>query len=199
MYQNKQLTLNQTQTIQPVSCEYAGGNFKLTAKGIYFIGNDKEGKSLPPRWICSPLHVVAKTRDAKSGEWGRLLEWQDDDKVTHQWAMPLALLQGDSIDVRRELARLGLSISPSKSARDLLASYLQIVAVENRARCVDRLGWHQDVYVTASMSIGQSSEKVVFQNTNRQMNHAGTILSLTSPCLLFYYYFLTAECGQGTT
>ncbi len=71
-----------------------------------------------------------------------------------------------SIDVRRELARLGLSISPSKSARDLLASYLQIVAVEDRARCVDKLGWHQDVYVTASMSIGQSSEKVVFQNTN---------------------------------
>ncbi len=91
--------------------------------------------------------MVAKTRDAKSGEWGRLLEWQDDDKVTHQWAMPLALLQDDSIDVRRELARLGLSISPSKSARDLLASYLQIVAVEDRARCVDKLGWHQDVYV----------------------------------------------------
>jgi len=80
--------------------------------------------------------------------------------------MPLALLQGDSIDVRRELARLGLSISPSKSARDLLSSYLQVVAVEDRARCVDKLGWHQDVYVTTSMSIGQSTEKVVFQNTN---------------------------------
>ncbi|AMV13834.1 DUF927 domain-containing protein [Legionella pneumophila serogroup 1] len=166
MQQNQQLTINHSQETRSATYEYAGGHFKLTTKGIFFIGNDKEGKSLPPRWICSPLHVVAKTRDAKSGEWGRLLEWQDDDKVTHQWAMPLALLQGDSIDVRRELARLGLSISPSKSARDLLASYLQIVAVEDRARCVDKLGWHQDVYVTASMSIGQSSEKVVFQNTN---------------------------------
>jgi uncharacterized protein (DUF927 family) len=25
------------------------------------------------------LYVVAKTRDAQSGEWGLLLEWQDDD------------------------------------------------------------------------------------------------------------------------
>ncbi|CEG59369.1 DUF927 domain-containing protein [Legionella fallonii] len=166
MHQNQQLTINHSQETRPFTHEYAGGHFKLTTKGIFFIGNDKEGNPLPPRWISSPLHVVAKTRDGKSGEWGRLLEWQDDDKVTHQWAMPLALLQGDSIDVRRELVRLGLSISPSKSARDLLASYLQVVAVEDRARCVDKLGWHQDVYVTASMSIGQSTEKVVFQNTN---------------------------------
>jgi uncharacterized protein (DUF927 family) len=94
------------------------------------------------------------------------LEWQDDDKVTHQWAMPLALLQGDSADVRRELVRLGLSISPSKTARDLLASYLQVVPVESRARCVEKLGWHRDVYVTATTSIGQGSEKVVFQNSS---------------------------------
>ena len=136
MYQNQLLALNNTQSNPPIICEYAGGRFKLTAKGVSFIGTDKEGKELPPRWICSSLSVIAKTRDAKSGEWGRLLEWQDDDKVTHQWAMPLALLQGDSADVRRELVRLGLSISPSKTARDLLASYLQVVPVESRARCV---------------------------------------------------------------
>jgi len=110
--------------------------------------------------------VIAKTRDAKSGEWGRLLEWDDDDGITHQWAMPLALLQGESTDARRELARLGLSISPSKAARDLLTSYLQVFPVEDRARCVDKLGWQGDIFVTASESIGRSSERVVFQNTN---------------------------------
>ena len=76
------------------------------------------------------------------------------------------MLQGDSADVRRELARLGLSISPSKMARDLLASYLQVVPIEARARCVDKLGWHGDIFVTASESIGCSTERVVFQNKN---------------------------------
>jgi uncharacterized protein (DUF927 family) len=80
--------------------------------------------------------------------------------------MPLALLQGDSSDVRRELAGLGLTISPSKTARDLLASWLQVFPVEARARCVDRLGWQGDIFVTASESIGLSSERVVFQNSN---------------------------------
>ncbi len=64
--------------------------------------------------ICSSLSVVAKIRDVYSGEWGRLLEWVDDDGVKHQWAMPLALLQGDSSDVRRELAGLGLTFHQVK-------------------------------------------------------------------------------------
>ena len=142
---NQLFPLSAMQRQLPISCEYAGGRFKLTAKGLTFIGTDKDGKEMPPRWICSPLYVVAKTRDAKSGEWGRLLEWQDDDGVKHQWAMPLALLQGDASEVRRELARLGLTITPSKTGRDFLTSYLQIFSVEARARCVDRLGWHNDV------------------------------------------------------
>ena len=59
------------------------GYEKSSVEESTFIGIDKDGNPLPPRWICSPLYVVAKTRDAQSGEWGRLLEWQDDDGITH--------------------------------------------------------------------------------------------------------------------
>lgn len=149
-----------------LACDYGGGRFEVSPRGVFFIGTDKDGNELSPRWICSPLSVVAMTRDAKSGEWGRLLEWQDDDRVRHQWAMPLELLQGDGSDVRRELARLGLSIAPSKAARDLLASFLQVWPVQARARCVERLGWHGAVYVTPAESIGQDDEIVVFQNAH---------------------------------
>ena len=146
--------------------DYGGGRFEVSPRGVFFIGTDRDGNELSPRWICSPLSVVAMTRDAKSGEWGRLLEWRDDDQVRHQWAMPLELLQGDGADVRRELARLGLSIAPAKASRDLLASYLQVWPVRARARCVERLGWHGAVYVTPAESIGQADEIVVFQNTH---------------------------------
>ncbi len=57
---------------RPIVCDYAGGRFRLTDEGLTFIGIDKDGTRLPPRWISSPLYVVAKTRDAHSGEWGRL-------------------------------------------------------------------------------------------------------------------------------
>jgi uncharacterized protein (DUF927 family)/phage/plasmid primase-like uncharacterized protein len=148
------------------TCKYSGGTFDVSSRGVFFIGIDKDGIQKPPLWICSPLYVVAKTRDGKSGEWGRLLEWLDDDRVRHQWAMPLELLQSDGTDMRRELARMGLTIAPSKAARDLLASFVQTWPVESRARCVERLGWHGNVFVTPAESIGQDAELVVFQNAH---------------------------------
>ncbi len=147
------------------SCDWGGGRFEVTDKGVSYIGpDDKDGNPRSPVWICSPLHIVAITRDHKSSEWGRLLEWRDRDGVRHQWAMPNALLQGDGVDVRRELAREGIAISPLKAARELLAIYLQVWPVDARARCVDRLGWHGGVYVLPGEVFGNNGERVVFQN-----------------------------------
>lgn len=148
------------------SCKYGGGRFEVGKGGVSFIGTDKDGNEKAPLWVCSVLDVMAKTRDAKSNEWGRLLEWRDDDRGRHQWAMPLELLEGDGVDVRRELARLGLHIATSKVARDLLAAYVKVWPVEHRARCVDRLGWHGQVFATPSDVIGASDESVVFQNAH---------------------------------
>lgn len=145
---------------------YGSGHFELSTRGVFFLGTDNDGNEKPPMFLCSALRVIAKTRDAKSGAWGRLLEWRDDDGVTHRWAMPLELLQGDGADVRRELASMGLTIGPAKAARDMLASYIQVWKVEDRARCVERLGWHGAAYVTANESIGDNGELVVFQNAH---------------------------------
>lgn len=156
--------MTQTPTNQPItSCIYGNGRFELTEKGVYHFGKDKDGNE-QPQWICSPLQIIAKTRDEKSGEWGRLLKWLDDDGKPHQWAMPLEQLEGDGAEVRRELARLGLQISPNMAARNLLAAYIKVWPVESRACCVDKLGWHGGVYVTPTEAIGNTGEIVVFQN-----------------------------------
>jgi uncharacterized protein (DUF927 family) len=128
---------------------------------------NEEGNTEPPIWICSPLRVMAQTRDSKSAAWGRLLEWNDSDGVRHSWAMPDELLQRDGgVEVRCELAHLGLSISTTRRARELLAAYIQVWPGDNRARCVDRLGWHGLAYVLSSESIGETDERVVFQNAH---------------------------------
>ncbi len=177
---SKGMTMQNTVTVQitplatrqnladaPVaSCRYGGGRFESSETGVYFLGKDKDGNEQPPRWVCAPLHVIAKTRDEKSGEWGRLLEWRDDDNHTHEWAMPLELLEGDGSEVRRELARLGLHISHNQSARSLLAAYIKVWPIDARARCVDRLGWHGNIFVTPNGSIGEAEELVVFQNSH---------------------------------
>jgi len=147
------------------SCSYGGGRFDVSGRGLLFIGK-KEGSDEPPIWICSELLVMAMTRNGKSVEWGRLVVWKDSDGTRHQWAMPAEILQSDGTEVRRELARGGLLISPGKRARDLLSTYLQVWPVDARARCVDRLGWLGSVFVTPSEPIGQGDEIVVFQNAH---------------------------------
>jgi uncharacterized protein (DUF927 family)/phage/plasmid primase-like uncharacterized protein len=148
-------------------CRFGDGRFQLEESGVFYIPKDGDtGQEKMPQWICGHLAVVAATRDAKSNAWGRLLEWRDADGVRHQWAMPLELLQGDGVDVRRELAQAGLSIAPGRTARELLASYMQVWPALARARCVDRLGWHGSVYVTPAQSIGERGERVVFQNSH---------------------------------
>ena len=151
--------------IEDNECRFGGGRFRVESSGVFYVGtDDKTGLEKTPQWICGRLSVVASTRDATSNAWGRLLEWKDGDHKQHQWAMPLELLQGDGADMRRELAQAGLSISTNRAARELLASYIQTWPAPDRARCVERLGWHGPVYVTPSESIGASNERVVFQN-----------------------------------
>ena len=144
--------------------QFGDGYFELTDNGVLFVTENREGDEIK-KWICSPLSILAETRDSSSNEWGRLLEWKDRDGICHRWAMPTELLQGDGLAMRQELARQGLIMAPDKRSRDLLACYIQIWKVGKRARCVDRPGWHGDVYVLPSCAIGQKDEIVVFQNS----------------------------------
>jgi uncharacterized protein (DUF927 family) len=130
---------------------------------VFFSKQNKNGE-LQPYWICAPLRVLAMTRDGNSGQWGRLLHWSDADGVEHEWAMPAELLQGDGTEVRAELARLGLAISPNRTSRERLSAYVQVWPTDQRARCVDRLGWHGPVYISPLGTVGHMTERVVFQN-----------------------------------
>jgi len=147
-------------------CPYGDGRFERSRRGVFFMTGKKDdaGNDKPPVWICSPLWIVAKTRDTESGAWGRRLKWIDDDGVCHHWSMPSSLLEGDGLAVRQELTDKGLHITPSKYGRELLSTYIKVWTVEERARCVDRLGWNGGVFVTPSETIGADDEMVVFQN-----------------------------------
>ena len=75
------------------------GRFELYHDGLFFVKyNDYDPENITFKFkafICSPLEVIAKTRDTGSTTWGLLLQWRDDG-VLHKWAMPLTLLQGDA-------------------------------------------------------------------------------------------------------
>ncbi len=143
--------------------------------GVYWLDPDGER---PPRWVCSPLTVDAKTRDERGSNWGRLLCWHDAEGRVHRWAMPSELTCGDGTELAKELARGGLDIDPTRKARELLNAYLVRSTPPRFVRCTYRTGWHGDAFVLHDEVIGQQDGEDVFLQTDRDeslgMVQAGT-------------------------
>ena len=136
--------------------------------GVYWqepYGEDDTPK--PPLYLCSPLVVIAETRDIGQSNWGRLLCWLDKDEHEHNWACPVEMLAAtDTAEFRRELARNGLTIATNGKARQKLVDYVLNYPPQSqeRVRCVTKTGWHGDRYVLSHKVYGeQQSESVIYQ------------------------------------
>ena len=150
---------------------YSDGRFELYHDGLFFVRyNDDDPANITFKFkafVCSPIEVIAKTRDTSSGTWGRLLQWRDDDSVLHTWSMPLSLLQGDAREYRKELASQGLNITTNSKQRSYLDTYIQNYPIHKRALCVDKLGWHDKQYILPDRAIGSDGKQlIVYQSTN---------------------------------
>lgn len=152
--------------------------FTLSDKGVFFTPEGTDDKPGKPMRICSPLRVTALVRDSASVNWGRVIDFDDADGVRHEWAVPMELLAGDGADVRRELARLGLAIAPSLTAKNRLSQYLIESVPKARARCVLQTGWFGNVFVMPDRTIGESREIVLYQSESKtacQYAQCGTL------------------------
>jgi putative DNA primase/helicase len=155
-----------------------GPRFRVVADGVEkrVDREDKEtGETKSEwRWICSPLLVIALTRDPAGEEWGRLLEIRDLDGASKRWAMPMSLLAGDAAQLREKLLGLGLVIAPSSFARAALTEYLASAAPENRVRTVNRIGWHdigdRTVYVLPDSVFGNVADESVILPQSAMLN-----------------------------
>ncbi len=144
--------------------KWEDGHFHILEDGIFFIDEDKNGNQYK-RFISSPILVIAKTRDDTSNNWGVLLEWVDDNSIRHTQALSMELFQTDGAELRKALAYQGVTISTNSKGRNLFSDYLANYPTVTRALCVDRVGWHGEVFVLPHERIGQSSngDLIVYQ------------------------------------
>ena len=149
---------------------YINGYFEIAEDGVWFIkDNSGDAQKL---FICSPIVVLAKTRDENSNGWGRLVQWLDDAGVLHTWAMPMQLTQTDGGDTRKFFADRGVSISVNGYERKLFLIYLANYPITQLAVCVNRVGWYENKYILPDNTIGQHNDKemVVYQSENASLS-----------------------------
>ncbi|HAB98229.1 MAG TPA: hypothetical protein DCE71_00185 [Parachlamydiales bacterium] len=140
--------------------------FILNNEGVWFEKPaKKEGEQPNLIWVCSPLNVLAVTRDHNNENHGKLLRFCDFDGIEHKWALPLELLAGDGTAYRQELLSRGVRLAENKTCRELLSRYIQSCNPAARMRCVTQLGWYGELYVLSNETIGNAvGEEVVFQS-----------------------------------
>ncbi|MFZ4964796.1 DUF927 domain-containing protein [Pseudomonas sp. Mn2068] len=153
------------------------GGFRLTPEGVFYAGDDGEARP-----VCSPLEIIARTRDEKGHNWGLLVEFDDPDGAKKRWNIPARTMTGDfGKDVLGPLVDMGLRLAGSRSgrnARNDLQSYLGGFDSAQRARLVTRLGWHNNAFLLPDRQIGQHSEHLHFYDAGAQLppiNEEGTL------------------------
>jgi uncharacterized protein (DUF927 family) len=153
------------------------GGFRLTAEGVFYSGDDGEARP-----VCSPLEILARTRDEKGHNWGLLVEFDDPDGAKKRWNIPARTMTGDfGKDVLGPLVDMGLRLAGSRSGRNTrndLQSYLQGFDSAQRARLVTRLGWHGNAFLLPERQVGSHSEHLHFYEAGAQLppiSEAGTL------------------------
>ena len=190
--------------------KWENGHFHITEGGLYFVEEDKNGIS-HKRFISSPVLVTAKTRDDSSNNWGVLLQWKDDNGIKHIQALSMELFQTDGADLRKALAYQGVTIAPDQRARNLFQCYLMSYQANRYALCVDRVGWHENVFVLPHTQIGQTADNdlILYQASNTLDNRyqsKGTlaqwqsdVAQLVASHSLLVFSLCTAFTGQLLT
>jgi len=135
--------------------------YRLQDEGVYMVSVGEDDVEVLT-WICSPLKVSALTRDIRSKEWGRFIEVLDDDGVTHSF--PMSMEQLIRKDFMQPLASNGLTFTP-KGGKDV-NDYLMKAKPIQRARSVAKTGWYEELFVLPNKVIGETDEKVVYQNSS---------------------------------
>lgn len=147
----------------------------VNAEGLWYIEDPEKPEE--KTWLGAPIYFQAMTRNGDSESWGLLIGWHDPDGKLHWWSMPYAMLNDTRQSWRAELASGGWRGATSLKAKALLGQLLASVVVKDRARCVDRAGWHGNAYVRPDAVFGQGEERLVLQAsmTANPFTQAGTL------------------------
>jgi uncharacterized protein (DUF927 family) len=144
--------------------------FRLVSNGVEKLVEYTKGRERYSewRWVCSPLEVVAETRNSDGVNWGRLLRITDRDGRVKEWAMPMSLLAGEGREYRDQLLSLGVVIAPGRNKE--LHEYISTARPTQKVRCVERVGWHGRLYVGPDETWGATVERYVLQRTSALEN-----------------------------
>lgn len=147
-YERRRTLLEKKKELEALR-EQGEGPFILDEEGLWY----EEGEN-GKMWLSSPIRIVARVRDDKSLNHGKLVAFEDADGILHELVIGMELLAGDCVALRGYLLSAGLEIATSHKARQLFSDYLLKSDPSATVRCVPRTGWFKGGFVLPDVNIG---------------------------------------------
>jgi putative DNA primase/helicase len=142
---------------QPAVCGYV-----VSQSGVFAKIKDKSGE-IKNVWLCSEINVEACTRDDQQGDWGRLLVFRDPDGHVHRFNAQMRLLSSGGDGILSELMGRGLHVAQGLGTKRLIIDFFQSSTPSQRARTVNKTGWHGEQFVLPEQVIGTGTEMLLYQ------------------------------------
>lgn len=148
-------------SVKPQPLTPGKSQFVSNSEGVFYREYERNSDESKLVWFCSPLEVIAQTRDA-SGDWGLYLAVQNPLGETLHWVMPMSMMAGNGSAYREALLKMGLKLGANGSKR--LYEFLMTAQPERFLRCVNSTGWHGSRFVMPDSSYGpENGEELIHQ------------------------------------
>ncbi len=122
--------------------------------------------------LCSPIEIVATTRNHNQRAWGKYIRVKTLDGHWHEVAIPAELLSGNGDDILKILLDLGLRFDPTPKQKNAILRLIARSSPKRRARCVSRVGWHDRSFVLPDEVHGVASNEQIVLQTRGPTKHA---------------------------
>ena len=147
----------------------SGAGFTCDDSGVWYQGFTAQGEPKKPLYICGSLRVLSTTSNIQDDGWGSLVEYTTRNGRVKRWIVPFGMLEGDSTDVRKNLADSGLDIGSSAEVRSLFMKYLKGAIVDEHVLHSGSVGWFGDAFVLPETTIGTGSEgeRIIYYSADK--------------------------------
>lgn len=137
MMRNNKAVAPMASETDPVSDAEAPVGFRASETGVFEVSTDGT-----ETWLCSPLRVTSRFRDALGTGWGRVVEVTDSDGIVHREAILDADIVSGWGRVLRRLVSVGLFVGTAPSSRkNPIRDYLIESTPPKTMVSTDRAGW----------------------------------------------------------
>ena len=131
------------------------GSFHLYPDGLYTITGVLSGEPDAKEKVCSPVEVIAKSRNEDSTGWSRRIKVTAPDGVDKQINVAMSDLVQNPDSVVGALVDNGLELEAQPDSKKKLIEYIKIAQPVLMQTATSKIGWHGDsTYVLPDRAYG---------------------------------------------